>query len=326
LTLTRFSTEEITDTTTLEAETNDIYELHGKDLSYPTARTVLYETKNVEYSTCGQHYYNYYNVYRTALLFNLNSIGGYEILSATLKLTGYNDWSSDRDFNMQARGFTEDTLASNNASFIGYGNTSFGSINTLDYSGNADGMTISFNSSGLSYLTNKISSDCVIMLISDDDINAIAPSSAYENLGIYSAGASTPAYRPHLEITYRGVPPLKMAVSAAATKFATIFKIAATDVITGASTVFWRTVVIMENVGIAVSSTGSRALTLARTASAGVAAAISTGWTYGIYLLVRLGIYDYAHSRPAILRSNVFVKAVTTAYHKMISKIFRGNI
>ena len=191
----------MTDVTITANGTNNIYSLYGQNITYSTARTVYVGTNSgtsllIGQVTGGEIKY----VYRGTPVFDTSSLSGYTITSAILKFTGSIDVSTT-DFDIQARGFTESTLASNSASFTGYGSTSFGSINTSNFSSTPDNMTITFNSSGLSYLNNNISENCCIMLVSSRDMSETSPFGD-EAVRIRSGESSTSDSKPHLYLEY----------------------------------------------------------------------------------------------------------------------------
>jgi len=189
-----------TTTTTLTADgTSNIYSLQGTDIVYAIARTVWSYWYQGTIMVLGQQYYNDtdYRVYRGTPLFDFSAISG-TIMEATLKLTGSSD-NAVTDFNLQIREYTEDTLSWDTQSYIAYGDTSFGSINSSDFSTDADDMSITFNDAGITYLNSKIGGNCYLMLVSDRDMSATIPT-GMEHLVVCSGEHATPANRPHLTL------------------------------------------------------------------------------------------------------------------------------
>lgn len=183
--------------------TPNLYGFKGQNPIFSAAQSARTDKYEDTYSWIGASYYNSnYNVFRTYWQFDLSSIST-TIAEATLKFTGYSDQTQERDFNAQARGYT-DTHISNigSDSYNGYGTTSFGSVSSSVYSSLADGMSITLNSAGISYLNGKLGeSFCVLSLVSDDDMDSDTPTAA-NHFGAYSPEYGTAAKRPHLELTY----------------------------------------------------------------------------------------------------------------------------
>lgn len=189
------------DSTTITATANDIYGLVGYNTSYSTAHSVYYATNDSTDLWVGQRYLSSkHTVWRGTPLWKLSSLEGYVVTSAIIKLTGYANYSTD-DFNVTPVAFTESTLSSNSTCFNAYGSTTFGSWNSSNYNTSADGITITLNSSGISYINDKVGGNCIIMLRSDEDIASSAASTA-EYVLFYSAEYATSANRPHLYLEY----------------------------------------------------------------------------------------------------------------------------
>lgn len=185
--------------------TNNMYGLYGTNASYSTARTEYSGVYTSSTFVVGQHLSDSdYYTYRGTPVFDLSSFEGYTITSATLKFTCTSD-NSATDFDIQVRGFDESTLAADTTSYVAYGDTSFGSINSSDYSTDADGMEISLNASGISYLNDKKGGNCVLTLVSSRDMSETEPS-GQERVTIASGEISTAAYKPHLIVICDNAP------------------------------------------------------------------------------------------------------------------------
>lgn len=190
----------MTNNVTISSTTNNIYTLSGGNQTYSTAHNTYYGVYDDIYWRCGQWYTDVYYIYRGILTFDLSSLDGETITKAIMKMTGYSR-QTETKFYMHMREYTESTLTTNNTCYNAYGSTSFGYIYSDDYSTSSDGMTITLNSSGLSYINTKVGGTCRFMFISDRDYSSTSPSNS-EYMILYTNEYSTSASRPHLYLEY----------------------------------------------------------------------------------------------------------------------------
>lgn len=178
-------------------------DLSGQNSDYSTAQTVYTGASGGTSFFSGQYYSgSSYTIWRGVLQFDLTDIE-YEFGTALIGMTGFDDYSTT-DFNMLLVGYTEPSLGSNNASYNGYGATTFGSFSSADYDTDYYDIAIELNASGIAYLNDNLGEVVTFMLVSDKDMSDSPPTDS-ERLRLYSAHASNgEEYYPTLFFDYAG--------------------------------------------------------------------------------------------------------------------------
>ena len=196
----------MTESTTITAEASNDYGIRGQHSSWSTARST-YTAKDNDSTTMMGVWHStvsgLYGVERGTPTFDLSSFTDEELTSAVLKMTGDTLRDTGSAFSLYVYAYTQSSITSDSDGFNAYGSTSFGSIASSAYSTSNDGMTITLNASGRSYIEGKYGGDCIFMIRGTRDISNSAPATGTGEWITFANGEyDTKAARPHLYLEY----------------------------------------------------------------------------------------------------------------------------